>query len=156
MCSRTPPWNSGNKESPDSLRREYLPCPDVVTHWEDPVSCIRLLLCTVVVSEGQIPQIHFPRKNGVKVSSFLLCGVNKCCVCIVELFVPLFTLTTIKLLRKQCSEGETAAPAHHWEGWSLSVRRGITCDHCAAHTEQESLHERRKMDGHHVHPHIPG
>lgn len=67
MCGRTPAWNSGNEESPDNLCRKYLPGADAVSHRDDPVPNIRLFLCAVVLSEGQISQIHISWKNSMKI-----------------------------------------------------------------------------------------
>lgn len=63
-------WNSRNEESPDCLRRKYLPSAKSVTDREDSLPVIGLFLRAVVRSAGQISQIHLSWKNSL--TSFLV------------------------------------------------------------------------------------
>ena len=81
MCGSTPARNSGNEEGPDSLCGEHLSGADAVAHGENPVPNIRLFLRAVVLSERQIPQVHFPWENSVKTSVTYEYNETHCNVC---------------------------------------------------------------------------
>lgn len=71
VCRRTPARHSGIEAGGTGLRGEHLPRGDPLALRKDPLPPGRLLLCSVVQPEDQVPQSHLHGQSSIMIQRTL-------------------------------------------------------------------------------------